>query len=315
MVHQHWQLSVSLYRQPWKCPWNNKVSHRTGLYLELHSDSGFYGIGEVSPLIGFSQETIGECWLSLKNLLQYRNKSSLPASLIWGIICAQQPYSKSPLSNTAAYPLLYGEHEQILEYLQSWPPELKTAKLKVARTSIPQDLQIIAKLCHRYPGLSLRLDANGQWDLSQALQISKQLPIEHIEYLEQPCTSYQDCLTLAQQTDIPIALDESLQTSSYDEHSLHHFHQFIIKPTLLGEQTYRLCHLAEKQNIQVSISSSYETEVGLNHLQKLANQVNDPTPGIDTINSLSEPRQKRLIFQKEYRYNPLKDTVETICKL
>ncbi|CAG8999824.1 MAG: o-succinylbenzoate synthase [Candidatus Celerinatantimonas neptuna] len=312
MIHQHWQLSVSLYRQPWKCPWNDKVSHRTGLYLELRSDSDFYGIGEVSPLTGFSQESLSECWLSLKNLLQYKNKRSLPASLVWGIICAQQPYSKFPPSNIPAYPLLHGKHEQILEYLQNWPLEIKIAKLKVARTTIAQDLQIIQKICHRYPELSLRLDANGQWDLSQALLVCKRLPAEHIEYLEQPCSSYQDCLTITQQTDIPIALDESLQTSSYDEHSLYYFRQLIIKPPLLGKQTYRLCHLAKKQNMKVSISSSYETEVGLNHLQKLADDVNDPTPGIDTINTLSQPQQKRLIFTKEYRYNPLKNIVETI---
>ena len=54
-------------------------------------------------------------------------------------------------------------------------------------------------------------DANTGWAQHDAIRISK--AVEHLDvYIEQPCLSYEECLTVRQKTRLPFVLDESIDS-------------------------------------------------------------------------------------------------------
>ena len=81
-----------------------------------------------------------------------------------------------------------------------------------------------------------RLDANGAFDLSQAIRFSKEMEVFNIDYIEQPlpANALSDLSELRQHTEIPIAVDESI--SDY-ESAIYIIEEsaadvLIIKPTI-----------------------------------------------------------------------------------
>ena len=67
------------------------------------------------------------------------------------------------------------------------------------------------------PGEVLNADANTGWKQHQALIVAdaiKDLPREHglLLYFEQPCLTYEECLTVRRHTDLPFVLDECMDS-------------------------------------------------------------------------------------------------------
>jgi L-alanine-DL-glutamate epimerase-like enolase superfamily enzyme len=58
----------------------------------------------------------------------------------------------------------------------------------------------------------IRIDANGAWDLEGAAQALGELQIQGIELAEQPCASVAELVALRSRTPIPIVADESVAT-------------------------------------------------------------------------------------------------------
>jgi O-succinylbenzoate synthase len=80
-------------------------------------------------------------------------------------------------------------------------------------------------------------------------------------------------LQLADKYQVAIALDETLQQANFSYQHHPSINAFIIKPTLIGnkDKIDRLVSTATQQGITVSISSSFESVVGLQQLKNLAN--------------------------------------------
>ena len=69
------------------------------------------------------------------------------------------------------------------------------------------------------PGEVLNADANTGWKQHQALFVAdaiKDLPRQHgiLVYFEQPCLTYEECLTVRQHTNLPFVLDECMDSLS-----------------------------------------------------------------------------------------------------
>lgn len=290
-----WQLNAFVYRQPWECPWNPRLLVRKGLYIQLITPD-FEGWGEIAPLPGFSHESLKESWLSFKALMSGAS-IELPPSVEWGLSCAQRPALKSDIEpHSGAYPLLLGSDEDIRRRLDTWQGVLDRAKLKVGRGSLDDDIRRVNWLHQRYPEMRLRLDANEHWSLQQAQAFFDQIPVNALEYLEQPCARYEDCLQLADRG-CAVALDESLQRGEYQLPDLHTFKALVLKPMLLGKATLALLEAARVQKVNVSISSSYETDLGIAHLQQLAADAGDAAPGLDTLKAFRGEKHLRKIGQ------------------
>jgi O-succinylbenzoate synthase len=94
-----------------------------------------------------------------------------------------------------------------------------TAKVKVAERgqSLDDDLARVAAVRHTLgPTARIRVDANGGWDVDQALSALTRLHAHDLEYAEQPCATVPELarlrVALARTgVDVPVAADESIR--------------------------------------------------------------------------------------------------------
>lgn len=109
--------------------------------------------------------------------------------------------------------------------------------------------------------LRIRLDANGRWSVSQALETLSELESAPVEYIEQPCQSLQELRELHKKTNIPIALDESIRVDGQSQIS--DFADLaIVKVSPLGGIN-AIEELIAKLDVPIRISGALESGVGL----------------------------------------------------
>ena len=145
-------------------------------------------------------------------------------------------------------------------------------KVKVAQTSIEDELSLIYGILRNRPDLKLRLDANRGFTLEQAIEFAACLPLDTIEYIEEPCQNPQDNLAFYQAIGMPYALDESLNDPDYQFAMQNGLTALIIKPMLLGsiEKLANLIDTAQSYGVRCIISSSLESSLGISDLAHLA---------------------------------------------
>lgn len=268
--------------------------------------------GEIAPLPGFSQETLAEAEAEVLACLAAleRGEPASPRlpSVQFGLDCARRAWPEHLPEAVAPYPLLQGTPAHVMieieVRLKAWraaPPE--RLKLKVARYPLDEELALIKRLSERLPTTRLILDANGGFSREQAMRFCAGLPAGQIDYLEEPCGELADTLTVAEATGVPFALDETLSRKRpWPPHP--QLAALVIKPTLIG--TLSACQAlvarARALGLRVVVSSSFESELGLGVLSRLAREwaPNEP-PGLDTAgwlagrvtNARGEPLRER----------------------
>lgn len=297
---------IQRYQIPLKKPLFLKgcaLTHREGLLLQLWDEFDNMGLGEISPLPNFSQESLEsvleaphnremasvDCgWflaeaslaaqkqgISLPNYLHQLGKfeTALPAEVcLNGLIDAQE--------KTA----FVKEVERVLA------EGFRSVKIKVGRTTVAQDIERLHWL-KELTGttLSVRLDANQAWRLEEALNFARGVSqFSNIEYIEEPCANLSDTQSFAQQSQFPVALDESL--SQYKPQDILSFapfaSAFILKPMLL-KGFWKYFKQLRKSNQKVIISSSFESGIGMQLLIALA-AISGEVAGLDTYAWLSQ---------------------------
>ena len=88
-----------------------------------------------------------------------------------------------------------------------------TVKLKVGAPDLEDDVAEVAAVREVIGGTTrLRLDANGAWTTEQAVTALSRLEQYDIEYIEEPVLGLGALSEVAQQSPIPVAVDESLST-------------------------------------------------------------------------------------------------------
>ena len=142
-----------------------------------------------------------------------------------------------------------------------------TAKVKVAEAGqrLEDDISRVEAVRDGLgPGGRIRVDANGGWDLDQAVRAVRALSRFGLEYVEQPCADVEDLARLRRRVDVPIAADESIRRAEdpYLVKKLEAADVAVLKAQPLGG--VRPClRLAEELGMDVVVSSAVETSVGL----------------------------------------------------
>ncbi|EHJ94729.1 o-succinylbenzoate synthase [Vreelandella boliviensis] len=291
------QLALYRYSLPFRQPLmfkGNRLSNRQGLLVCINGQWG-----EIAPLPGFSTETLAEaqaeslaCLATMQRGEKARPK--LP-SVQFGFDCAQRQWPANLPAPLPPYPLLQGAPRELMLGLDNivtgWvalPPS--RLKLKVARYAMEEELALINQLAIRLPTTKLILDANGGWTREEAQRFCARLPLKQIDYLEEPCAALADTIAVAAATGIPIALDETL--SRQEEWHYHpQLKALVIKPTLIGSLSAceALVKRARADNLRVVVSSSFESDLGLGLVARLASEwASDEPPGLDTGHWLAE---------------------------
>jgi o-succinylbenzoate synthase len=144
-----------------------------------------------------------------------------------------------------------------------------TAKVKVAEPgqTLSDDVERLEAVRDALgPDGRIRVDANGYWDLDDAVTAIRALDraAGGLEYVEQPCASVEDLARVRRRVDVPIAADESIRRAEdpYRVRDLEAADIAVLKVQPLGG--VRAClRIAEDIGLPVVVSSALETSVGI----------------------------------------------------
>ena len=272
-----------------------RLKTRDGLFVHLQQDE-CEGWGEISPLPGFSLESLDDAQSALVAWAREWREGADPAlpevpSAAFGISCALAELDGSlpQEANYRAAPLCTGDPDELFALLSAMPGE-KVAKIKVGLYEAVRDGMVANLLLEAIPDLRLRLDANRAWTPLKAQQFAKYVNPAHrdrIAFLEEPCKNRDDSRAFARETGIAIAWDESLREPDFQFVAEPGVSAVIIKPTLTGSlATVReQVAAAHASGLTAVISSSIESSLGLTQLARIAAWLTpDTLPGLDTLN-------------------------------
>ena len=196
--------------------------------------------------------------------------------------------------------------EQIVDKIEQG---FSCIKLKIGAIDFNAELDLLKYIRTEFSSedIELRVDANGAFSSSEALEKLKRLSDYKIHSIEQPIKQGQveAMAALCRKTPIPIALDEELigVTSVTNKQEILQIikPQYVIfKPSLIGgfKGTQEWLDLAENLNIGWWVTSALESNIGLNAIAQWTFTKNSPMPqGLGTgglyTNNFDSPLQVR----------------------
>lgn len=264
------------------------------------------GIGECSPLQGLSQEWGENYFEKLTHFCKlfkdaecaedFLNAPALAAfpSIRFGLEMAWLDFKQGgkrfffdnsftknqpiPINGLIWMDTAAAMRQQIEEKLAAG---FRCIKIKVGALDFDQELALLHFVRRRYTAqdVSLRIDANGAFSVSEAKEKLNALARYALHSIEQPIAAGQtaEMAAVCAQSQIPIALDEELigHYSTEERRALLQTIRpafIILKPSLLGgfRATQEWIAEAEKQHIGWWITSALESNIGLNALCQLA---------------------------------------------
>jgi len=293
---------------------------REGLLLRLTGDDGSEGWSEASPLPGFSLETLDEAADQLVKASEAmtaagRSPSENTPSILHlntapsvrfaielatlNLNAARRGVSALELLDPNAggilpvNGLLSGSADEVVaDARRMRDAGYRAVKLKVGGLAVRDDAELVREvsgvLGH---GISLRLDANRAWSLDEAIEFARATRDVRIEYIEEPLSDSALLPRFADESRMPVALDESLIGIEPEELSRHGYARAVVlKPTLIGgvRHTLRIAEEAHRLCMTPVVSSAYESGVGTLGLISLSASTGGAPAGLDTYRRLAE---------------------------
>ncbi|SVC74980.1 uncharacterized protein METZ01_LOCUS327834, partial [marine metagenome] len=235
----------------------NTYSHREGIWLNLKRDN-LSGWGEAAPLPGFSNEYLKEIHYALEGFHQAIDGESVEKEELLSL--AELHTEGNPSTRFAIETALYDlfsqeEKKSLASYLNPnalteiavngitgihMPGDgFMVMKVKVGFRNLFDEIEHMVKLTKSFgKEILFRLDANGAFDLPQAIRFCKEMEAFNIDYIEQPLPAEElvDLAELSYHTEIPIAVDESLTDFNSAEKIIENqaTDVFVIKPMVSG---------------------------------------------------------------------------------
>ncbi|GAB4188771.1 MAG: o-succinylbenzoate synthase [Simkaniaceae bacterium] len=272
---------------------------RKGFILKLKDRLGHTGYGEISPLPGWSRETLEDVKkeLSLLKESSIQKISPIP-SVAFGQESALEQLKASAANeanllsqrNPCTAFLLAGSKNDILKKSENLPSQ-SYVKIKLSSLPIQEAVCLVNQMLEN--AFSIALDINEAWEKETALDFCRSFPPSSFRYIEEPVKDLKDYLWLAERTDHPFALDEKLRVLPLEDAAkIPRIKAWILKPTLMGGIS--ICRLyakaAQKNHIAVHLSSSFETGIGIWQILDafLRNEEFQNPLGIDTMDFFAQ---------------------------
>ncbi len=269
---------------------------RAGVLLNITDEKGNTAAGDVAPLPLWSRETLDEALEELKqkkeailkidwtanNIFKELTALHLLPSLSFGLESALLSLlSPLPKYSPQTSALLMGSYEEILE--RAFPRKQEgytSAKLKVGHLSFKEASDLINQLKDTF---HLRIDVNRAWKTKDSLDFFSEFPLDAFDYVEEPFQNPHDLKLFTH----PLAVDESFPSdlTLKDLENLPTLKALIYKPTIQGGMLHCLPiqKWANKKNISLVLSSSFESKTGLAHITSIAQRLSLNAPiGIGT---------------------------------
>ena len=206
-------------------------------------------------------------------------------ALLWLMSACEAAFEKRnvPLRNSirvnATLPAVNSEEE--IEKILSLYPGVEVVKVKVG-TSLQSDLERIKKVQAIAPHLRIRLDANGLWSVAEAEEFiaafSEVIPIQLVEYIEQPCATLVELRELKSKLKVPVKImADELIRKTQDPFSLDlagAVDVIMLKVSPLGG-IQRSLKIAKHFGLPVVVSSALESAIGISYGLQLAAEIPD----------------------------------------
>lgn len=321
------RLSLHPYRLPLTAPLVLKGTEhavRAGVLVRLEDAAGRVGWGDSAPLPGFSEETLAAATDQLGRLTAWADSRepapdwidphgvlhreidtlALVPSARFGLDLALFDLAAQALGKTLAQALhpdpevtvpinalLVGRADAVLaEAVRLVAAGYRTLKLKVGRADLGEEVTLVRILAERFPGVALRLDANQAWTMDEALRFAEGIGDCQLDYIEEPLRDAVDLPVLWFDTQLPMALDESLVgTDPVDLRGKGWLTAAVLKPTLLGGvvQTLRFAAQAKDLGIRPVLSGAFESGVAMRGHLALAAATGGAPAGLDPYRRLA----------------------------
>jgi len=151
-------------------------------------------------------------------------------------------------------------------------PGCKTVKIKI--NDFKSDRDLVIEVLNNIPEANFRLDVNGQWSLSEAIENLNNYDLEFgekIDYVEQPCLEFKDLQELRKHANLKIAVDESIRKNLNSDFSiLKSVADIAILKWAPSGGVNSALEIAEQINLPIVISSALESSIGISHGLSLA---------------------------------------------
>ena len=296
-------------------PYEISYSHgyrRAGALIQLESEKGEVGRGDLAPLKERSRESLVQAIEQFKeyepvlasvqwhkdDFLEQLAEFPLFPSLSFAIESALFSILRPPFSGSldVAALLMGNSAKGIIKIAEARKKEgFQTAKLKIGNLTLDEAFMAVQAIKGTF---KLRIDVNSKWPLSDCLRFFSQFPPDLFEYIEDPVESIQDLSCFP----FPIAIEEPLSkgVSLALIEKIPTLKTLVYKPTVLGGYLAgrQWKKWADERGLSLVLSSSLESEVGHFQIAAAAARLGLTAPiGIGTYHYLSEYASKdRLNF-------------------
>ena len=160
-------------------------------------------------------------------------------------------------------------------------------KMKIGALDLHEELEVLKFIRDRFDSeeIEIRVDANGAFHPDEALEMIKMLSDYELHSIEQPIAPGhpEEMARLCETSPVPIALDEELigkHTGSAKRKLIETIspHYLVLKPGLLGglASCREWINLADENNTAWWITSSLETNIGLNAIAQWTYTLQNP---------------------------------------
>ncbi len=193
-------------------------------------------------------------------------------------------------------------------------------KMKIGAIDFETELSLLTSIRKEFSSsdIELRVDANGAFLPTEALEKLKRLSEFELHSIEQPIKQGQleEMARLCEQTPLPITLDEELigvfdVTKKQELLRTINPQYIILKPSLVGgfHGSQEWIHLANDKGIRWWITSALESNVGLNAISQWTYTLNNPMPqGLGTGSLFTNNFESPLEVKNGYlQYNKNKN--------
>jgi o-succinylbenzoate synthase len=275
-----------------------------------HSLTGAIGIGECSIIPGLSLDNPKLIESKLTQLIEKINSKEIPSLSEYNQFPAIQFALETALNDMAyenafsPYPGNFDTGKEVPINGLVWMGDKKfmsdqiqaklaagysCLKMKIGAIDFATELDILKSIRDKYSPdqIELRVDANGAFSTTEAMNKLTQLAEFNIHSIEQPIKQdqWKDMAQLCANSPIPIALDEELIGISDKAFKIQMLdfirpQYIILKPSLVGgiEASDEWIEIAEKSNIGWWATSALESNIGLNAIAQWVSNKNSTMP-------------------------------------
>ena len=281
---------------------------RRSWFVTLTDDDGNSGVGECAPLPNLSCDDIPDYCDKLYAFAKVLcDSGELPIddmrpypSMLFGLETALMslrpdahqlfatPFAKGMEGIPINGLVWMGSYDEMLSRMEEkLKLGFRCVKIKIGAIDFDDELRLLALIRNRFSKetIELRVDANGAFAPSEALQKIEQLSRYDIHSIEQPIKQgqWESMARLCKDTSMPIALDEELigvNEVTRKEELLDTIrpHYLVLKPSLHGgmKGTREWISLSRARGIGSWITSALESNIGLNAIALLCADVYGP---------------------------------------